>query len=548
MLKARRACHSLADCCSLLHAVRMTQRRQAPSRALAWHAASIPRRLRTSRAARVAAGCAVLGVLLFSMAAAWGAARRAGASPTCAQLAADVCGSANETAGQAQAWQYGVYTRPDNCTAHYRLALFKLKARCPQHATTVAFQGGQLCRGAHAVEVALLAEHAGLHHALASPACTPAVTRLCLHAWAAAQRSVAAMKAKQRGRDNGGVETLSAIRVHVSTTSASFLASTPPRHVAGAIPRVVHFIHGMASMDERSGGAQPPVFGLIHYLAVVSALEVHKPTAVIFHYHTLPAGVWWERARPLLTLTWHALETELAGRCMAHHAHRSDVLRLQILVAHGGLYLDMDTVSLRPLPSDVSNAAEFVMGWQNSTTARTFRQGKAFYGLCNAVLASAKGAYFARLWLDSFRVQRSNGHDDWYDEFGVTLPAELVELHPRLVSQRHVTLLGPRALFTPLWTTVREDLFGGGIIGSGGNDVEHADVLTAFPEALVFHLWASSEPGYGEMLDGLDRSLWWWNTTRYGALARLYLEEEHNSGGERGGGQVVYVPKRTGVA
>ena len=528
-------------------AVPMTQSRQAPSRALAWHAASIPGRLRTSRAAHVAAGCAVLlGGFLFSLAAAWGAARREGASPTCAQLAAAVCGSANETAVQAQAWQYGVYTQPDNCNAHYRLALFKLKARCPLHATTVAFQGGQLCRGAHAVELALLAEHARrLQHALASPACAPAVTRLCLHAWPAAQRSVAAKKAKQRGRDNGGVEPLSATRVHVSTTSASFLASTPPRHVAGGIPRVVHFIHGMASMDERSGGAQPPVFGVMQYLAVVSALEVHKPTAVLFHYHTLPAGVWWERARPLLTLTWHALETEFAGRCMAHHAHRSDVLRLQILVAHGGLYLDMDTVSLRPLPGDVSKAAEFVLGWQNSTTAATFRQGKPFYGLCNAVLASAKGAYFARLWLDSFRVQRSNGHDDWYDEVGVTLPAELVELHPRLVSQRHVTLLGPRALFTPLWTTVREDLFGGG----GNHNVEHADVLAAFPEARVFHLWASSEPGYAEMLDGLDRSLWWWNTTRYGALARLYLEVEHSGGGgEGGGGQVVYVPKRTGVA
>ena len=99
---------------------------------------------------------------------------------------------------------------------------------------------------------------------------------------------------------------------------------------------------------------------------------------------------------------------------MAHHAHRSDVLRLQILLAHGGLYLYLDSVSLRPLPGDLSTAAEFVLGWQNSTTAGTFRQGKAFYGLCNAVLASAKGAYFARLWLDAFRVHRSNGHDDWY--------------------------------------------------------------------------------------------------------------------------------------
>ena len=138
------------DCRSLFHAVPMTQRRQAPSRALAWHAAFINGRLRTSRAARVAAGCAVL----FSLAAARGAARRAGASATCAQLAADVCGATNETARQALVWQYDIYTLAQNCTAHYRLALFKLKARCPQHAHTVAFQGGQLCRGAHAVELA----------------------------------------------------------------------------------------------------------------------------------------------------------------------------------------------------------------------------------------------------------------------------------------------------------------------------------------------------------------------------------------------------------
>jgi len=78
--------------------------------------------------------------------------------------------------------------------------------------------------------------------------------------------------------------------------------------------------------------------------------------------------------------------TEVFGRPLRHFAHRADVLRLLALRRQGGIYLDMDTLCLKPF----SDLLEYPCV-----------RGRP--GLCNAVILSEPGGRFISAWLASYR-------------------------------------------------------------------------------------------------------------------------------------------------
>lgn len=195
------------------------------------------------------------------------------------------------------------------------------------------------------------------------------------------------------------------------------------RRSATVIPNLVHFIYGMR--DDGRGGAS---FGFSHYLAVATAREVHRPDQIIFHYAFEPTGEWWDRARPLVTPRHVDPPDRIFGRPVDHYAHRADVLRLEVLIERGGIYLDVDVLSLRPFASLRHSAC--VMGQEAGT------------GLCNAVILAEPGAPFLRRWYDEYRTFR----DDEWNEHSVKLPARLRHQYPDLI---HVE--GPYAFFYPLF-------------------------------------------------------------------------------------------------
>jgi hypothetical protein len=189
-----------------------------------------------------------------------------------------------------------------------------------------------------------------------------------------------------------------------------------------AIPNVIHFCFGL----RRDFGGRP--FSFVHYLAVKSAYMVHKPAAMHLYYAYEPAGKWWRAARPYLTL--HKIEAprEAYGNALAHYAHRSDILRLDVLLRAGGIYLDMDCISLRSFQPLLG--CECVLGWQGTR------------GLCNAVILAAQGAPFLARW----RRQYAEFDAAYWDFHSVILPKILHGLSPDAVQT-----VGPQAFFYPLF-------------------------------------------------------------------------------------------------
>ena len=238
-------------------------------------------------------------------------------------------------------------------------------------------------------------------------------------------------------------------------------------------------------MDADFGGKP---FGLSHYLAIKSACCVNNPDKIIFHYKHEPSGEWWEKAKPLVTLKNIEPPLDIHGNLLFHPAHKADVVRLQALQEMGGIYLDIDSICVKPL--DDFYAMNFAIGRQlippvydgygtfkklaRSITTRSFKpfEQASVGGLCNAVLLSERNSPFLDLWLDSYKTFRSKGHDSYWDEHSVKMPLELSKKNPGLLTE-----LSPYCFHFPLWDDDGLSLL--------------FEKKVTFENAYVHHLWES---------------------------------------------------------
>ncbi len=105
------------------------------------------------------------------------------------------------------------------------------------------------------------------------------------------------------------------------------------------------------------------------------------------------------------------------------YAHVSDFVRLEVLLREGGIYADMDTLFLRPLPAALLSHDCF-MGHEKAPKAAN---GKG--SLCNAVIGAAPGSRFCQLWLDAMEGE----FDGTWSNHSTLLPYRLALEHPALI-------------------------------------------------------------------------------------------------------------------
>jgi len=141
-------------------------------------------------------------------------------------------------------------------------------------------------------------------------------------------------------------------------------------------------------------------FHLVHYLALSSCLEHVAPEELHVHCDRLPYGFYWDLIRPLVQLhrvepvpfvSAFAYDTFTARYAYAHHA---DFIRLDALARWGGLYADIDTLFLGPLPERCWNAPA-VIGREADVTEAS---GRVRRSLSNALVMSAPGGEFVEAW------------------------------------------------------------------------------------------------------------------------------------------------------
>ena len=170
------------------------------------------------------------------------------------------------------------------------------------------------------------------------------------------------------------------------------------------IPKIVHFCYFWPEDN----------LPLYVYLAVASAKQCIQPEQIKFYIANgapEPAGVWWQKIRELVTIVRVDPPDQIFGNPLAHVAHQSDVLRLQVLISDGGIYLDTDTICCKSFDNLLHEKC--VLGLQGCGHS---------VGLGNAVILAEPNSEFLRLWLQEYKTFASKGRDDQWDYHSVQLP------------------------------------------------------------------------------------------------------------------------------
>jgi len=273
------------------------------------------------------------------------------------------------------------------------------------------------------------------------------------------------------------------------------------------VPNILHFVFGMAP----DFGGKP--FSLAHYLSVKSAVELNKPSTAFFHYQYEPKGEWWEKAKLLLTLNKIVAPESIMGNKLYHVAHQADVVRLQMLKEHGGIYLDLDTISVKPLIDLLNNSFAIGKELKPKWVPKNWRQRlkhklglikikEGATGLCNAVLLAEKNSEFVNRWLEEYKTFRSQGRDKYWNEHSVQVPERLAAKHPESITQ-----LSPYAFHYPLYD-------------AAGLKMMFEEVYE-FQEAYLHHLWESF--AWDKYLSKLTPEYIKKTDTTYNLIARKYL-------------------------
>jgi hypothetical protein len=187
-----------------------------------------------------------------------------------------------------------------------------------------------------------------------------------------------------------------------------------------------------------------------------------------------------------------------------------------MLLEHGGIYLDLDTISKKPLTDllmhDFVIAKEFMppvyyTAWDRVKNAvrqvklSPLTEQQKVYGLCNAVMLSAPGSRFLEIRLASYASFRSTGKDEFWVEHSVKVPYELAQQHPGLL-----TILEPSAFHYPAY-----DPKGLAWLFEKNHD---------YKEAYLHHLWETNAWNY---ISALTPDAVRQNNTTYNVIARKYL-------------------------
>jgi len=250
------------------------------------------------------------------------------------------------------------------------------------------------------------------------------------------------------------------------------------------IPNLLHVVFGLAP----DFGGRP--FSLVHALALRSAMGLNHFDATLVHCAHEPSGPLWEELRRRGEVVRVTAPTQVFGRPVRRLEHQADLVRLDALLRHGGVYLDLDTISVAPLAPLYDHAC--VLGREETP-------GSRIQGLCNAVILAEPGSAFLARWRDAYRTFDG----DYWHVHSVVVPRLLAER----AAPGEVHVEPPATFFCPSWDD------------AGLADLFERDV--AFPSARVHHLWAGRS--WTRYLHALSVEDLRHGSSTYARLARPWL-------------------------
>lgn len=184
---------------------------------------------------------------------------------------------------------------------------------------------------------------------------------------------------------------------------------------------ICHFVFGLKKQSEE--------FLFIYYIAVYSAYLINNPDTIYFYYHYEPYGTWYDTLKliPNLKLVKIDIPTHIGNKEIKKTAHKADWVRINMLYNKGGVYLDIDTICVKP--------------WKHLFNEDVVLGKEVPNGICNAIMFTKPKSDFFKFWLDKY--ERHFNPNGWR-EASIVLPEKLSKEYPNLV-----TLKEPDVFFLP---------------------------------------------------------------------------------------------------
>lgn len=183
-----------------------------------------------------------------------------------------------------------------------------------------------------------------------------------------------------------------------------------PQVDADAPPRLLHFIFL---------GETKVSFTFMDYLVIRAAYFRLQPESIYLHTNVacLDSPLW-DLIRPMIGkhLIFKPV-TEIYGNAVSGLAHFSDIARIQVLQKYGGLYMDIDSLSLRPFSDEM---------WDPPKGLSMGYQYKPFNHVGCGVIVARKKSPFLQRWMESYKTF----NDTHWDTHTVKMAGELAAKHP----------------------------------------------------------------------------------------------------------------------
>lgn len=177
------------------------------------------------------------------------------------------------------------------------------------------------------------------------------------------------------------------------------------------IPNHIHFIFfGLTD------------FFYIHYLAIKTAALVHKPDKIFLHYYNAPQNnPLWDDILQYVELNYIVPPEEYKGIKLEWYQYKADITRLEILIEQGGIYLDIDLLSM----NDISRLLHHkcVLSVETAEDFYTTDLNKV-HSITNAVLMCEPGHPMMVEWLE--KTAENIAGKPWAYH-AVTLPVDIAK-------------------------------------------------------------------------------------------------------------------------
>jgi hypothetical protein len=184
-------------------------------------------------------------------------------------------------------------------------------------------------------------------------------------------------------------------------------------------PNIIHFIW--------LTGPKSREFSYINYLAVRAAGLRQNPERIIIWTNDPPRGnIWWDKASFYCEIRPVNAPDFINGTPINYVQYQSDVLRLEILIAHGGVFMDSDMLLLRPIDDLMGEPLTLFEESPNS--------------IANGLIFSDPNSGFLRHWYDALPTAMRSPIWAYH---AVVLPVELSRKYPDLVRVMDQTYFFP---------------------------------------------------------------------------------------------------------